>query len=129
MRSEGLIFKKGEVANASKPEGLIKKNFLIDNPLASKLALSPLTGGAMRSEGWNLPFKIIYITADFEIRARRCQEQRGWSIDELKRREKFLLPSDLKISLSDLAIKNNSGLENLKEQLTFLTTSTGEFFS
>ena len=57
--------------------------------------------------------KVIYVTAPFEVRARRCFEQRGWSIDELKRREKFLLPKKTKTALSDLVIKNNGSLNQL----------------
>ena len=61
--------------------------------------------------------KIIYVAADFEVRAERCQAQRGWSPDELKRRESFLLPSDEKISMSDFVIHNDGSLEELKETL------------
>ncbi len=64
--------------------------------------------------------KIIYVAADFEIRARRCFIQRGWSVDELKRRESFLLPREKKISLSGYVIENNDGLEELKKELRIL---------
>ncbi|MBR2207884.1 MAG: dephospho-CoA kinase [Synergistaceae bacterium] len=58
--------------------------------------------------------KIIYIAASFEVRAKRCFKQRGWSVDELKRRESFLMPSDKKNLLSDFTIYNNGDLEELK---------------
>ena len=61
--------------------------------------------------------KVIYIAADFETRAKRCREQRGWSIDELKRRESFLLPREKKISLSDFVIYNDGNLEDLREKI------------
>lgn len=61
--------------------------------------------------------KIIYVAADFDIRAKRCFVQRGWSVDELKRRESFLMPREKKISLSDYVIENNNGLEELKKEL------------
>ena len=57
--------------------------------------------------------KIIYVAADFEIRAERCQAQRGWNADELKRRESFLMPRDEKISMSDFVIYNDGSLEEL----------------
>lgn len=61
--------------------------------------------------------KIIYVAADFDIRAERCFVQRGWSVEELKRRESFLMPREKKISLSDYVIENNEGLEELKKEL------------
>ena len=66
--------------------------------------------------------KIIYIAAGFEVRAKRCFEQRGWSVDELKRRESFLMPSDKKISLSDFTIYNNGILEDLSIECKIIKT-------
>ncbi len=57
--------------------------------------------------------KIFYVAADFYTRARRCLEQRGWDVDELKRREKFLLPREKKISMSDEVIYNNGSIDEL----------------
>ena len=62
--------------------------------------------------------KIIYVAASFEVRAKRCFEQRGWSVDELRRRESFLMPRNEKISLSDFVIYNDSDLEKLKQNLS-----------
>ena len=67
----------------------------------------PLLFEAGRSEWID---KVIYVSAEFNIRAKRCRLQRGWSIEELKRREKFLLPTELKISMSDYVIFNNDSL-------------------
>lgn len=61
--------------------------------------------------------KIIYVAAKFETRLRRCEIQRGWNIDELKRRESFLLPRDKKISLCDFVIENDGVLENLEKKI------------
>ena len=36
--------------------------------------------------------RVIYTESDFSLRAERCRVSRGWSYDELMRREKFLLP-------------------------------------
>ena len=67
--------------------------------------------------------KIIYITACFEVRAKRCLEQRGWSVEELKRRESFLLPSDKKISMSDLFIDNDYSFEYLEDKCRWTCTA------
>lgn len=61
--------------------------------------------------------KIIYVEADFEVRAKRCFKQRNWSVEELKRRESFLLPRDKKISMSDFIIQNDGSPEELNEAL------------
>jgi len=62
--------------------------------------------------------KIIYVAANFETRLQRCKIQRGWNIDELKRREKFLMQREKKISLSDFIIQNDGGLEALKQKIS-----------
>ena len=64
--------------------------------------------------------KVIYVTADFEIRAQRCLEQRGWSVDELKRREGFLLPQKTKIALSDFVVRNEGSIYKLKSELCLI---------
>ena len=56
---------------------------------------------------------IVYVTADFETRLSRVQAQRGWNIDELKRRESFLLPNLDKMKLSNEIIKNNGSFQDL----------------
>ena len=60
---------------------------------------------------------IVYVSADFQTRARRCELQRGWSIDELMRREKFLLPREERIAMSDYVIHNDKGIKELEEQI------------
>lgn len=60
---------------------------------------------------------IVYVSADFETRARRCELQRKWSIDELIRRESFLLPHDNRIAMSDYVIHNDKGINELEEQI------------
>ena len=72
--------------------------------------------------------KIIYVTAEFEIRFHRCEIQRGWDIDELKRRENFLLPQNKKISLCDFIIKNDGGLEKLEKQISAFSSQLSKIF-
>ena len=88
-------------------EKLESENFVVEIPL--------LFEACEKKPAWI--DKIIFVTASFEIRSRRCLEQRGWSVDELKRRESFLMPRDKKISMSDLVIKNDGSLDDLKNLL------------
>ena len=60
---------------------------------------------------------VIYVAADFETRARRCELQRKWSINELMRRERFLLPREDRIAMSDYVIHNDKGILELEEQI------------
>ena len=59
---------------------------------------------------------VIYVAADFETRARRCELQRKWSINELMRRERFLLPREDRIAMSDYVIHNDKSILELEEQ-------------
>lgn len=63
---------------------------------------------------------VIYVAAEFALRVRRCEVQRGWSIDELMRREKFLMPRENKIAVSDYVIHNDKSISELEEQINRL---------
>lgn len=63
---------------------------------------------------------VIYVEAEFALRARRCERQRGWNIEELMRREKFLLPRENKIAMSDYVIHNDKSISELEEQINRL---------
>lgn len=60
---------------------------------------------------------VIYIAASFNIRAERCKIQRGWSVGELERREKFLLPKNERIAKSDYVIRNDGSISELERQI------------
>ena len=60
--------------------------------------------------------RVVYVTAGFEARAERCRASRGWNDEELKRREKFLLPQNLRMSVSDYVIRNEGSLSELERQ-------------
>ena len=64
--------------------------------------------------------QVIYVTASFTTRAKRCELQRGWNIEELLRREEFLLPSDAKISQSDYVINNDGEFDEVIAQVNKL---------
>lgn len=59
----------------------------------------------------------VYVTADFPVRAERCRKSRGWSDDELKRREKFLLPQSERLKVCDYVIRSEGSLSELKAQV------------
>ena len=59
----------------------------------------------------------VYFCAPFTIRAERCKTQRGWTVGELMRRENFLLPQSVRMSVCDYVIHNDGSLEDLEEQL------------
>ena len=59
---------------------------------------------------------VVYVTADFDVRLRRCKIQRSWSSEELLRRERLLMPRSERIALSDYVICNNGSLADLEKQ-------------
>ncbi len=73
----------------------------------------PLLPEVGRPEGLDT---VIYVTAGFGVRAERCRIQRGWSRDELMRRESFLLPYDERISISSHIICNEGSVSELERQ-------------
>ena len=82
-----LIIK--ELGIRSEELGVKHKNIIIEIPLIFEAGRPSFVE------------KVIYVASDFETRAKRCQDQRNWSIEELKRRESFLMPREKKISLSE----------------------------
>ena len=60
--------------------------------------------------------RAVYVMAGFALRAERCRDSRGWSQDELMRREKFLLPQSERIRICDYVIRNEGSLSELKAQ-------------
>ena len=63
---------------------------------------------------------VIYVEANFAVRACRCERQRHWNVEELMRREKFLLPRENKIAMSDYVIHNDKSISELEEQINKL---------
>ena len=59
---------------------------------------------------------VVYVTADFDVRLQRCKIQRGWSPEELLRRERLLMPQSERIAASDYIICNNGSLAELEKQ-------------
>ena len=61
--------------------------------------------------------RAIYITAEFSVRAQRRNLQRGWTNDELLRRERFLLPQSERMSVCERVISNDSNIHELQRKL------------
>ena len=59
----------------------------------------------------------VYITADFALRAERRRLQRGWSPEELLKREGFLLPQSVRMSVCEHVIHNDSSINELQRKL------------
>ena len=85
-------------------------NALNDSNLVIEIPLLPETG---RPDWIN---KVIFVGASFGLRAERCRVSRGWSSDELRRREKFLLPEEQRLSICDFIIHNDGSLSDLEGQ-------------
>ena len=51
---------------------------------------------------------VVFVDVDFQTRLRRVQMSRGWSGEELRRREKSQWPLEKKLALSDYVIQNNA---------------------
>ena len=60
---------------------------------------------------------VVYVTANFDVRTERCRVSRGWSIEELRRREKMLLSQREKISMSDFVINNGGNISELEWEI------------
>ena len=61
--------------------------------------------------------KAIYITAEFSLRAERRRLQRGWTPEELRRREGFLLPQSVRMSMCEQVIHNDGSMTELEQKL------------
>lgn len=60
---------------------------------------------------------IVFVDAPLETRLERVRADRGWSGEELARREKNQKSLDLKRSNSDHIVRNNSSVSHLRQQV------------
>lgn len=60
---------------------------------------------------------VVFVEAERSVRAERVRKARGWSAEELDRREKLQAPLDKKRSGADHRIVNNSGEDELRSQV------------
>lgn len=57
---------------------------------------------------------IVFVEVREEVRARRVEETRGWSLEELQRREKLQKSLDFKKDNADYTVENNSSESDLR---------------
>lgn len=63
---------------------------------------------------------VWFVEAERGVRARRLEQVRHWSLEELDRREKLQKPLDFKRAKADYRIVNNSSIEDLRLQVARL---------
>lgn len=73
---------------------------------------------------------VVYIDAPLEVRAQRALSSRGWSREELLRRESAQFPTEEKARLSRFSVDNSGNPDKLLEQVaaicaTLSSVSTG----
>lgn len=66
---------------------------------------------------------VVLVDADRDVRIRRLAQSRGWSEDELSRRENRLIPLDRKRSLADYIVENHSTLDALRRKVESVFSS------
>ncbi len=66
---------------------------------------------------------IVFVEADRAIRIERVRRARGWSPEELDRRENLQIPLDRKRSEADYIVVNNSTVEELRPDVERILAS------
>lgn len=89
---------------------------LADTPDETEIVV--LDAAVMLEAGWNdLCDTIVFVDTPFETRLKRVEENRGWTADELQRREASQVSLDDKQAVSELIVDNSGSLEDAIEQL------------
>lgn len=60
---------------------------------------------------------VIFVDAEEATRARRVMDKRGWSVEELRRRENLQIPLDNKRTNADHVIANHSSVDALRSEV------------
>ncbi|MEM6332907.1 MAG: dephospho-CoA kinase [Planctomycetota bacterium] len=60
---------------------------------------------------------LVFVDTPLEVRQRRVRENRGWSADELARREAAQASLDIKRSAAQYSVQNDAGPDALAEQV------------
>ncbi|MGD2111067.1 MAG: dephospho-CoA kinase [Phycisphaerae bacterium] len=60
---------------------------------------------------------VVFVEADRSVRVSRVADSRGWTEEELDRRESLQNPLDAKKASADYVVTNNSGIEGLRIQV------------
>ncbi|HUU69601.1 MAG TPA: dephospho-CoA kinase [Planctomycetota bacterium] len=64
----------------------------------------------------------IFVESDWTIRAERARRDRGWTEDDLRRRDAAQLPVQQKITFSDYIVNNNRTKDETKRQIENIVT-------
>jgi dephospho-CoA kinase len=98
-----------------------------------------LADPAVRAVVWDTPLlreagldrdcdAVVHIDAPFELRLARVRGKRGWTAEELSRREKLQFPLDKKAELADYCIDNSgdeaSSLRQIQRVLSHLLATS-----
>jgi dephospho-CoA kinase len=99
----------------------------IENRIIQEIALARsrdemkfiiLDAAILLETGWRRHCdKIIFVDAPRLSRLARLKEKRGWSDEELDRREKMQMPLDEKMNRADAVIVNDGDLEKVARQV------------
>lgn len=57
---------------------------------------------------------VVFVDSDRDTRLQRLAARRGWSADDLERREKLLMPLDKKRGMADYVVANQSDADQLR---------------
>ena len=57
---------------------------------------------------------VVFVDSDGDTRLQRLAASRGWSANDLDRREKLLMPLDKKRSMADYVVANHSDADQLR---------------
>lgn len=72
---------------------------------------------------------VIFVHAECAVRVQRLMDTRGWSQEELEKREKLMDPLDRKMALADYVVENHAGLTELRSQVEGVFSSVLKSFS
>lgn len=84
-----------------------------------KIEVVILDAAVMFEAGWDdLCDTIVFVDTPFDVRLARVEENRGWTRDELKRRESSQISIDEKRSAAEFTVDNSRALEDAVKQLS-----------
>jgi len=85
-----------------------------------------LDAAIMLEAGWRTACDVVvYIDAPRAVRLKRVAAQRGWSADDVMKREQAQLPLALKAACADAALENSGGPQELEAQVDALLSRLG----
>jgi len=108
-RLEGLVYprierRRQELMEALRGDRAIKA-IVLDTPKLFEVGMN------------NECDAVVFVEADRETRLRRVEASRGWTEEELDRRENLLNPLDKKKLVADHVVVNHLGIEELRPQV------------